>query len=126
MALPPQESKPRRLGPWLPRKPTKTGRQRFVQIEDRLWLAILGTRLSHVAFAVLWAIALKGLTLYRRDDPVSIGIAELCAVTGFGSSGVYLALKQLEALHIIERLSGGGRKQKNSYWVNDPEDWLCN
>jgi len=123
VALPNQESKPRRLGPWLPRKPTKTGRQRFVQIDDRLWLAILGTRLPHVAEKVLWAIALKELTQFRSDDPVPISIDELCEVTGFAPAGVYRAVKLLEKLGILNRISGGGRKHKNSYWVSDPDVW---
>jgi len=91
-----------------------------------MWLAILGARLSYVAYAVLWAIVLKELTQFRRDDPVPIGITELCQVTGFKEVGVYRALKQLEARGMIDRLSGGGRHQKNSYWVNDPDQWSCN
>ena len=115
---------------WVPRKLTKRGQRRFVQIEDRLWLAILNTRLSsYVAFKVLLAVVLKDLSHYRRpdaaDDPVPIGIEELSAVTGFEQRRIYEALKQLEKLHIIDRSRGGGRKQKNSYWVNPPEDWLC-
>jgi DNA-binding IclR family transcriptional regulator len=56
---------------------------------------------------------------------VPIGIEELCHELGFTAPAVYRALHELVQLQIIERFSGGGRKQKNSYFVNDPEQWLC-
>jgi len=112
---------------WLPRKLTKKGQQHFVRLEDSLWLAILGARLAPVEFKVLWTIVLRDLARYRRDDPVQIGVEELCVMTGFTAPAVHRALKVLEERGIIDRDSGGGRHHKNSYWVNDPEQWLpCN
>ena len=127
--VPLRKAKPRPPPPvWLPRKPTKTGRERFVQIEDRLVLAIFNAKLPPAAFSLLWAITFRQLSQYHRDgeiEMVPIGLDELCAVTAYKKTVVCEALNKLEERHIIERTSGGGRHLRTGYLVADPEDWEC-
>ena len=113
--------------PWQPREPNRDGREKFALYEDRLWLAIAYLRLPPVEKELLWIISHKQLTEYHRKGepvpPTSIGIEELCQVTGFSQRAIFAAVKKLDARHIVERSSGGGQKHKNSYLVYDPEDW---
>jgi hypothetical protein len=114
---------------WLPRKPTKTGQERFVQLGDRLVLTILHAGLRHVELAALLAILWRQRSAYQyKEQPqalVEIGIDELCAETGFRSSAVLAALSKLEARGIIGREMGGGRHLRSSYRVTDPAKWTA-
>ena len=136
MAVPRQESKPPDylLGPWRAR-PRFKGRERFVLVEDPLWLSLLYLRrsLSPVAWAVLWAIVMKQLTEHHKGRPVPIeeldvsaevGFDELAEVLGCSRRAVIYALDQLEALNIIRRVPGGGGRLKSAYWVLSPDEWL--